>query len=72
MITLLITVALNVWGKGIMRASCALIGMIVGYGCALPLDTELSAHDELVGLTELPPLQLPHVGYFAWSFDTMP
>ncbi len=68
MITLLITVALNVWGKGIVRASCALIGMIVGYGCALPLD--LVSHDELVGLTELPPLQLPHVGYFAWSFDT--
>ena len=22
-------------------------------------------------LTELPPLQLPHVGYFAWSFDTV-
>ena len=29
---LLITIALNVWGKGIVRASCALIGMIVGYG----------------------------------------
>jgi NCS2 family nucleobase:cation symporter-2 len=69
MITLLITVALNVWGKGIVRASCALIGMIVGYVCALPLG--LVSHDELVGLTELPPLQLPHVGYFAWSFDTV-
>ncbi len=69
MTTLLVTVALNVWGKGIVRASCALIGMIVGYACALPLG--LVSHDELVGLTELPPLQLPHVGYFAWSFDTV-
>jgi len=69
MTTLLVTVALNVWGKGIVRASCALIGMIIGYACALPLG--LVSHDELVGLTELPPLQLPHVGYFAWSFDTV-
>ena len=31
----------------------------------------LVPHDELAELTELPPVQLPHVGYFAWSFDTV-
>src|ERR1700761_1189495 len=30
LITLLVTIVLNVWGKGIVRASCALFGMIVG------------------------------------------
>ena len=69
MITLLVTVVLSVWFKGIIRASCALIGMIVGYAVALPMG--LVPHDELASLTELPPLQLPHVSYFAWSFDAV-
>jgi xanthine permease XanP len=68
-ITLLVTIALNVWGKGIVRASCALIGIIVGYAVALPLG--LVAHEELVQLAELPPVQLPQVGYFGWSFDVV-
>ena len=67
MITLLVTVALSVWGKGIIRASCALIGMIVGYAIALAIG--LVPHDQLVQLTELPPVRLPHAGYFSWSFD---
>ena len=36
LITLLVTMALSVWGKGIVRASCALLGMIVGYLAAIP------------------------------------
>lgn len=68
-VTLLVTIALNVWGKGIARAACALVGIIVGYGVALPLG--LVPHDQLVQLADLPPLQLPHVGYFAWSFDAV-
>ena len=69
MITLLVTVVLSVWFKGIIRASCALVGMIVGYAVALPMG--LVPHEELASLTELPPLQLPHVSYFAWSFDAV-
>ncbi len=69
MITLLVTVTLNVWGRGIVRASCALIGMIVGYAIALPLG--LVPRDELVQLATLPPVQLPRVGYFGWSFDAV-
>jgi NCS2 family nucleobase:cation symporter-2 len=67
MVTLLVTIALGVWGKGIVRASCALLGMLVGYVVAFPAG--LVPHDEIVQLLELPPVQLPHVGYFAWSFD---
>ena len=36
LITLAVTVGFNVWGRGIVRASCALIGMIVGYIAAVP------------------------------------
>ncbi len=68
-ITLLVTVALNVWGKGIMRAACALVGMIIGYAAAFPAG--LVPHEELAQLAELPPVQLPQVGYFAWSFDAV-
>jgi xanthine permease XanP len=66
-ITLLVTIALNVWGKGIVRASCALIGMIVGYAAAFPAG--LVHQQELAQLAGLPPVQLPHVDYFAWSFE---
>jgi NCS2 family nucleobase:cation symporter-2 len=69
MITLLVTIALNVWGKGIVRASCALIGMIVGYLAALPAG--LVPHDEIAQLASMAPLRLPRVDYFGWSFDAV-
>jgi NCS2 family nucleobase:cation symporter-2 len=68
-VTLLVTIALNVWGKGVARAACALVGIIVGYAVALPLG--LVPHEQLAQLADLPPVQLPHVGYFAWSFDAV-
>lgn len=68
-ITLLVTIALNVWGKGVVRASCALIGMVIGYAAAFPAG--LIPKEQLAQLAELPPLQLPQVGYFAWSFDAV-
>jgi NCS2 family nucleobase:cation symporter-2 len=67
LITLLVTIALNVWGRGIVRASCALIGMIVGYAASVPAG--LLPYDRFAQLADLPPLQLPRVDYFAWSFD---
>jgi xanthine permease XanP len=69
MVTLLVTVALSVWSKGIVRASCALIGMIVGYAIALLIG--LVPYRVLTQLGDVPPVQLPHVGYIAWSFDTV-
>src|ERR1700749_3643624 len=69
MIALSVTVALSVWCKGIVRASCALIGMIVGYAIALPIG--VVPYRELIQLGDVPPVQLPHIGYIAWSFDTV-
>ncbi len=66
-ITLLVTVALSVWGKGIVRASCVLLGIIVGYAAAFVAG--LLPHDELAQLAHMAPVQLPRVDYFAWSFD---
>ncbi len=68
-ITLSVTVGLSVWGRGIVRACCALIGMIVGCVAALPAG--LLPRGELAQLAALPPLQLPRVDYFAWSFDAV-
>lgn len=68
-IALAVTIALNIWGKGIVRSSCALIGMIVGYAAAFPAGVMPSG--ELRQLAELPPLQLPHVGYWGWSFNAV-
>ena len=65
-ITLAVTIGLNVWGKGVARASCALIGMVVGYLAAIPAG--LLPHDELAQLAALPPLRIPRVDYFGWSF----
>jgi xanthine permease XanP len=68
-ITLLVTIALSVWAKGILRASCALIGIVVGYAVAVLFG--LVSHAELAELADLSPLQLPRVDYFAWSFDVL-
>lgn len=69
LVTLFTTIALNVWGRGIVRASCALLGMIAGYLAAIPAG--LLPHDELHQLTALPVLALPRMDYFAWSFDAV-
>ena len=69
LITLLVTMALSVWGKGIVRASCALLGMIVGYLAAIPAG--LLRYHEFQQLAALPAVQLPRVNYFAWSFDAV-
>ena len=69
MTTLLIAVVLNVWGKGIIRATCGLIGMIFGYAVAVALG--LVPLEQFGQLAALPPVQLPRVDYFSWSFDTV-
>ncbi len=66
-VTLMVTLALNVWGRGIVRASCALFGIIAGYAVAVPMG--LIPADEHTRIAQLPALQLPRVDYFAWSFD---
>ena len=67
LITLAVTIGLSVWCRGILRAACALIGMIVGYIAAVPAG--LLRHQDFAQLGGLPLLQMPRVDYFAWAFD---
>jgi hypothetical protein len=43
--------------------------MIIGFATAF--STGLLSQADLAQLTALPPLQLPHVDYWAWSFDAV-
>jgi hypothetical protein len=52
-----------------LQVSCALIGMIIGFATAF--STGLLSQADLAQLTALPPLQVPHVDYWAWSFDAV-
>jgi NCS2 family nucleobase:cation symporter-2 len=67
LITLLLAIVLSVWGRGIVRVSCVLIGMIGGYVAAVPAG--LLPRDALPQLAALPLLRAPRVDYFGWSFS---
>jgi xanthine permease XanP len=66
LITLGVTVGLNVWGRGQPRIFCALIGMIVGYVAAV-LAGLLSA-DNFAQLRALPFVAVPSLNHLSWSF----
>lgn len=68
-LTLACTIVLSVWGRGILRSSCALIGLLVGYAAAIIAG--LVPRSAFAALTQLAPLQVPRVGYFAWHFDAL-
>ncbi|HEY1362690.1 MAG TPA: solute carrier family 23 protein [Xanthobacteraceae bacterium] len=65
--TLMITIALNVWGKGQARLFCAMIGIIAGYGAAM--FTGLLPTEAFHDLHELPLLALPSLAHGGWSFS---
>jgi xanthine permease XanP len=67
-VTLGITVALNVWGKGQARMFCALIGMASGYLTALA--TGILAPADMRTLTELPIFAIPTLDHVSWTFST--
>jgi NCS2 family nucleobase:cation symporter-2 len=66
-VTLAAMVALNVWGKGMARMLCALIGLAIGYIAAgfagLPGAGDIRAP------AETPWIGLPAFGHLSWSFD---
>src|SRR5439155_14596114 len=66
-ITLGTMVALNIWGTGIARMLCTLLGLIAGYvaaGVAGLLHAGLLAE-----LHDVPWIGLPSFGHVSWSFD---
>jgi len=66
-VTLVTMVALNVWTGGVVRLSCVLIGMIVGYATATMLGTLGTA--EWQTLAEAPWFAAPSLAHTSWSFD---
>jgi len=68
LLTLSTMVALNVWGKGMLRMLCALAGLAVGYAAAQAFGL-LEGSDYSV-VANAPWIGLPSFGHLAWSFDT--
>ncbi len=67
MLTLGVMVGLNVWGRGMPRLFCALIGMLCGYVVALGLG--VLGEDDFARVMAAPGFRLPQVGDLGWSFD---
>jgi xanthine permease XanP len=67
-VTLGVTVALNIWGKGQARMFCALIGMGSGYIVAVA--SGILTPDAARMLAELPIFAIPTFGHLSWSFSS--
>ena len=66
-LTLATMVALNVWGTGLARMLCALLGLAAGYAAAAfsgLVDARL-----FVAVTAAPWVGVPTFGHVAWDFD---
>ena len=66
-VTLTAMVAANVWSRGVLGLSCALVGMVTGYVAAVA--TGLLPASELAEIATLAPLALPSIDHIGWSFD---
>ena len=67
LLTLAVAVGLGIWGRGVFRLMCTLIGLVAGVVAAALLG--LIGPDELARLGEVPWLALPDPSILAWSFD---
>ena len=61
-------IALNVWGRGMMRMLCALIGLGVGYAAAAVFG--LLQGTQVAVVTTAPWIGLPTFDHLSWSFDS--
>jgi NCS2 family nucleobase:cation symporter-2 len=66
-VTLVVMVAANVWSRGILGLSCALVGIVAGYVAALV--TGVLPAQQLADIAMLAPIAAPSVDNIAWSFD---
>ncbi|MBI4206302.1 MAG: purine/pyrimidine permease [Betaproteobacteria bacterium] len=66
-VTLGVMIALNVWGKGMARMLCALIGLLIGYAAAG--FAGLLAIGNIRAIAEAPWVGLPAFGHLSWSFE---
>jgi xanthine permease XanP len=66
-VTLITTVALNVWGKGQIRLVCTAVGIAIGYGTAMV--TGVLPKQAFGLLDELHVFAIPHLGHLGWAFS---
>ncbi len=66
-VTLGLTVTLNVWGKGVAKMLCALIGLAAGYAAAAAAGLFDAEH--AASLAAAPWMALPSLAHASWSFD---
>ena len=66
-LTLATMVAFNVWGIGVARMLCALIGLAVGYAAAAAAG--LFSVEGIQTVAAAPWLGSPEFGHLSWSFD---
>jgi xanthine permease XanP len=66
-LTLATMIVLNVWGKGMARMLCALIGLAIGYVAAG--FAGLLAVGNILTIAEAPWIGIPSFGHLSWSFD---
>jgi NCS2 family nucleobase:cation symporter-2 len=66
-LTLATMVALNVWGKGMARMLCALVGLVIGYVAAG--FAGMIGGRNIATVEEAAWIGLPAFGHLSWSFD---
>jgi len=66
-VTLSVTAALSVWGKGNTRLFCALIGMLAGYLAAIL--TGILSSEQFTAIAQLPLLALPTFEHLGWTMS---
>jgi NCS2 family nucleobase:cation symporter-2 len=66
-LTLATMIVLNVWGKGMARMLCALIGLVIGYVAAG--FAGLLAAGNILTIAEASWIGIPSFGHLSWSFD---
>ena len=66
-VTLVSMVALNVWGRGIVRMLCALEGLVIGYVTAALLG--LFSRGQFESVERVSWIALPGLHHSGWSFD---
>jgi len=66
-VTLATMVALNVWGKGVLRMLCALFGLAAGYAAAAAVG--LLEGRQFAAVADAAWVGLPSFGHLSWSFD---
>jgi xanthine permease XanP len=66
-VTLATMIALNVWGRGMVRMLCALVALVVGYLAAAA--SGLLHSDQFALVADAPWTGVPSFDHLSWSFD---